>query len=72
MAVGSAPLFSHTATATTTVVIIGDLSLCLYFLYVIEDIVNFKFGGVCVGVRVGLVLFFLFFLFISLHVLGVF
>ena len=60
MPVGSAPLYSHTSTAITTVVILWDVSLCLYFLSVIEDTVSFKFGGVCVGIRVGLVLFFIF------------
>ena len=46
-AVGSAPLFSHTDTSTTTAVILWDVSLCLYFLSVIEDTVGFKFRGVC-------------------------
>ena len=41
-----------------------DVSLCLDFLSVIEDTVSFKFGGVCVGIRVGLVLFFIFYFFI--------
>ena len=66
MPVGLAPLFSHTAIATTTVVIIWDVSLCLYFLYVIEDTVSFKFRGVYVGLRVGLVLYIYFYLYMFL------
>ena len=69
MSIGLAPLVSHTATTTTTAVIIWDVSLYLYF--VIEDTVSFNFGGVCVGIRVVSMLFlFYFILFLSLCVLG--
>ena len=40
------------------------LAFILFFLFVIEDIVSFKFGGICVGIRVGSVLFCLFLLYI--------
>ena len=29
--------------------ILQDVSLCPYFLFVIEDTISFKFGGVCCG-----------------------
>ena len=49
--------------------ILWDVSLYLYF--VIEDTVNFKFRGVCVGIRVVSMLFCLFLCyFLSLHVKG--
>ena len=37
--------------------ILWDVSLYLYFIFVIEDTVSFKFGGVCVGIRVDSMLF---------------
>ena len=49
--------------------ILWDVSLCLYFVFFIEDTVSFKFGGVCVGVQVGLVFFFFFIFACFMHVL---
>ena len=50
--------------------ILWDVSLCLYFLPIIEDTVSFKFRGVCMCGYTGWlsVIFFI----LSLHVLGLF
>ena len=45
-----------------------DVSLCLSFVFVIEDTVNFKFGGICVGIRVGSVLFCFFIIFVFIFI----
>ena len=78
VAAGSAPFSSHTANPTPTAVILWDVSLGLYFcfLFVSEDTISFMFGGIWYmcrymgRLRVILFISIVFFLFLSLHVIG--
>ena len=49
--------------------ILWDISLCPYFLSVIEDTISFKFGGVCMCGCTGWPSF-IFYLYMFRHVLG--